>query len=288
MKNKFMKKISTLIFAFVFLAFFSSNLMAGDGADFKFIGFSEDGKYLAFEESGEWDSAGGEYAATYFINVAKNTFAAAPTVYEWGSDGEKKSLRLPRLNRYKRSVAANLKQFKIVRGKLGKLVAAHPLGDHSFDKPVSRETYYYEKDGSAKNKLVPFYEGEFLSPDYDPSGIVFTTVEYIVNPSDEEYYELKLKSTQSKLKCEEKSGVSDDEAEGIEVTIKPNINHGNLPIQILQKDKIIPAIRGCPSSYRIEQVWYYEGKIAVFLNNYKRGFEGDDMRYMVVTGTLDK
>ena len=262
MKNKFMKKISTLIFAFVFLAFFSSNLMAGDGADFKFIGFSEDGKYLAFEESGEWDGAGGEYAATYFINVAKNTFAAAPTVYEWGSDGEKKSLRLPRLNRYKRSVAANLKQFKIVRGKLGKLVAAHPLGDHSFDKPVST--------------------------DYDPSRIVFTTVEYIVNPSDEEYYELKLNRTKSKLKCEEKPGVSDDEAEGIEVTIKPNINHGDLPIQILQQDKIIPAIRGCPSSYRIEQVWYYEGKIAVFLNYYKRGFEGDDMRYMVVTGTLDK
>ncbi|HEY0461396.1 MAG TPA: DUF2259 domain-containing protein [Pyrinomonadaceae bacterium] len=283
-----MKKIGTLVFAFVFLAFFSSNLLAGDNADFKFIGFSEDGKFLAFEESGEWDGAGGEYATTYFINVEKNTFAAAPAVYEWGSDGEKESLRMPRLTRYKRSVAANLKKFRIERGNLGKLVAAHLLGDHSFDKSVLRDTYYYEKDGTAKNKMVPFYEGDFLSPDYDPSRIVFTTIEYPVNPPNEQYYELNLNMTPTKLKCQQYPGDAESAAEGIELTIKANINHGDLPIQILQKDKIIPANRQCPSSYSIEQVWFYEGKIAVFLNYYKRGFEGDDMRYMVVTGNLEE
>lgn len=70
------------------------------------------------------------------------------------------------------------------------------------------------------------------------------------------------------------------------MTVKPNVHHGDFPIQILQQDKIIPASRQCPSLYRIEQVWYYEGKIAAFLNYNKQGFEGDDLRYMVVTGEL--
>lgn len=280
-----MKKIQKFIFVTLFIAIMSSNLFAGDNADFKFIGFSEDGKFLAFEESGEWDGAGGEYATTFFINVAKNSFASAPAVYEWGSDGEKESLRSPRLRRYKTSVAANLKKFRIVRGNLGKLVAAHLLGDHSFDKSTLREGRYEEKDGQTVDKMIPFYEGESLSPDYDPSKIVFTTVEYPVNFINEQYYELDLNYTSTKLKCQKYPGDS-DEAPGIELTVKPDINHGDFPIQILQKDLNIPAIRQCPSAYFIEQVWFYDGKIAVFLNYYKQGFEGDDMRYMVVTGEI--
>jgi hypothetical protein len=201
-----MKKIYRLIFASLFLAAAAANLFAGDNANFKFIGFSVDGKFLAFEESGEWDGAGGEYATTYFVNVEKNAFAAAPSVYEWGSDGEKATLRLPRLTRYRRSVAANLKKFGIERGNLGKLVAAHPLGDHSFGKSVLRESYYYEKDGTAKNKMIPFYEGDFLSPDYNPSRIVFTTIQYPVNPADEAYYELRLNNSPTKLKCRQYPG----------------------------------------------------------------------------------
>ena len=107
--------------------------------------------------------------------MAKNTFAAPPAVYEWGSDGEKESFRSPRLASYKKTVAANLKTFKIERGNLGKLVAAHLLGDHSFDKPTLREENYREKDGSWTNKMIPFYDGELLSPDYNPSKIVFST-----------------------------------------------------------------------------------------------------------------
>lgn len=104
----------------------------------------------------------------------KNSFAAAPSIYQWGSDGENQTFQLPRLNLYKRSVAAILKRFKIERGNLGNLVAAHLPGDHSFSKSVLRETYYYEKDDSAKNKAMPFYDGKFLSPNYNPSRIVFS------------------------------------------------------------------------------------------------------------------
>jgi len=281
-----MRKLRTLFFAALFLLSVSVTLLAGDNANFRFIGFSEDGRFLAFEESGEWDGSGGEYATTYFINVVKNTFAARPSIYEWGSDGEKDSLRAPRLSRYKAGVAANLRKFKIVRGNLGKLVAAHLLGDHSFDKPTLVDTHYYESDGTSKDKMVPFYQGEALSPEYEPARIVFTTIEYPVNHQNEQYYELVLSSTPTKLKCQLNPGDTDSAEEGIVLTIKPDINHGDYPVQVLQKDVSIPPVRECPTSYSIEQVWYYEGKIAVFLTYHKRGFEGDDMRYMAVTAEL--
>ncbi len=134
--------------------------------------------------------------------------------------------------------------------------------------------------------MVPFYQGEALSPDYDPARIVFTTIEYPVNPGNEQYYELILASTPTKLKCQLYPGDSDSAEEGIVLTIKPDINHGDFPVQVLQKDVSIPGIRGCPTSYSIEQVWYYEGNVAVFLNYYRQGFEGNDMRYMAVTAKL--
>ena len=54
----------------------------------------------------------------------------------------------------------------------------------------------------------------------------------------------------------------------------------------LQKDASLPASRGCPINYAIQHVYLYEDYIAVFINTYHMGFEGPDMRYMVVTGKI--
>src|SRR5262245_50164838 len=56
----------------------STNMMAGELAALNFIGFSKDGKYLAFEESGEWDSGGALFSNTYFVNVDKNAYSLQP------------------------------------------------------------------------------------------------------------------------------------------------------------------------------------------------------------------
>ncbi len=56
---------------------------------------------------------------------------------------------------------------------------------------------------------------------------------------------------------------------------------------ILQKDTQIPQSRGCPLSYRIQDVYWYQDKyIAVFINILTLGFEGQNLRYQVVTGKL--
>lgn len=57
--------------------------------------------------------------------------------------------------------------------------------------------------------------------------------------------------------------------------------------EVLQVDKGVPSSRGCPLAYRIQDVYVYNREyIAVFLNMITPGFEGQSMRFLVVTGRL--
>ena len=152
-----MRKIQILFCVLIL----SANLFANNYADFKFIGFSEGGKYLAFTESGEWDYFGGVYTTTYFIDTAKNSYAVKPSAFSWTREDlpqSKKSLAA----RYRQSVKANLKRFAIVSDNSGKLVLAHLLNDLSFVKPVMQEDYFERSDGSQTDALMPNYEGGFV------------------------------------------------------------------------------------------------------------------------------
>ena len=122
--NAFMKKIRYSVSALLLILAASSALFAGDYADLKFIGFSGDGQYMAFEESGEWDGSGGSYATTYYIDVENNKYALPPTVFEWEMDSMKEAVRRPLYNRYKLKVAAGINKLKIIRGNRGKQVVA--------------------------------------------------------------------------------------------------------------------------------------------------------------------
>lgn len=275
-----MKKIRLLIFGVLLTAMMSSNLLAGDYADLKFIGFSENGKYLAFAESGEWDGSGGEYATTYYIDTVKNSFAAAPTVFEWEGNTPGYA-RL--LSAYKKSVAASLRKFRIVNGNTGAQTVAHLLSDMSFVKPVKSEHYFYETGKNEPvDKVVTDYEGAFIRRDtLDIETVIFSAGIDSYNQNTEEFYELTLIPTIAK-KTEECSG-----GYKIELTLQDNTGHRAHELQILQKDAdVLPKSRQCPYGYKIEQVYIYEGKIAVFLNVFGPGFEGPDMRYMVVTGEI--
>jgi predicted secreted protein len=56
--------------------------------------------------------------------------------------------------------------------------------------------------------------------------------------------------------------------------------------KLLQKDSVLYRSRYCPYAYDIYSIYVYGDRIAVFLNNYNAGFEGDDIYRLVVTGTL--
>ena len=60
---------------------FSSNILASDFAELEFIGFSRDGRYLAFAESGdEGESSRMLYASTYLVDTIHNKLAVRPLV----------------------------------------------------------------------------------------------------------------------------------------------------------------------------------------------------------------
>lgn len=278
-----MKKIQKLALALLILTAFSSIVLAGDYASFKFIGFSKNGKYLAFEEFGAWDGSGGDYATTYYIDTTKNSFAIAPTIFERTDDplDKLKGFRVESL--YKKDVALKLKRFGIERGNFGQQVVAHFLNDLSFVKPVQREHYFYE-DGKNEpiEKLVTDYEGGFIKRETSEiEKVIFNPNLDPYNQNTEEFYELTLIPTLAKPT----EGCS--EAYKFELALKDNTGHRNHELKILQKGSdALPKARNCPFGYKIEQVYIYEGKIAVFLNVFSQGFEGPDMRYMVVTGEI--
>jgi predicted secreted protein len=93
-------------------------------------------------------------------------------------------------------------------------------------------------------------------------------------------YKLNLQEQDSNLSCGEVG-----KAKMLHLTL---INEGTKKTKTLQKDNSLPEELGCPLRYRIQDVYvYHEEFVVVFLNLFQAGFEGDSMRYMVVTGTLN-
>jgi hypothetical protein len=64
--------------------------------------------------------------------------------------------------------------------------------------------------------------------------------------------------------------------------------HGQNWSRVLQHDRVLYRSRQCPYAYVVAAVHIYRDRIAVFLNAYSLGFEGDDVNKLIVTGTLDR
>jgi predicted secreted protein len=234
-----------------------ASLWAGDFSTLDFIGFSKDGKYLAFEEYGTADAAGYPYASVFFVDVEKNAFVSKPfeVVIENESATEAAAIK-----RVEAQAARRMRALKIVRGNTGKLLLAHFLTDKTYTALTGNS------DDAAPQKVR-------FELDAYPDG-------------QEDFYELALKQIEVKPQgCDDDSGVYkfyllDLKLDYFYAKVKSE------PTLVLQKDDALPVRRGCPLGYRIERVYQYKDKIAVFLNVYYRGFEGPDLRYMVVTGNL--
>jgi len=271
-----MKKIRNLACSLVIIFTLSANVFAGEFATLNFIGFSKDGKYLAFEESGGWDSSGALFSNTYFINVDKNAFALPPVKIDDFVEPFSDTNRFAARDRRLRALtAANLRKLKIVAGDRGEMVVCHLLSDWSFAKAVE------VKDTSVNPPLkVKNYEDAFLWNDTPVQRVIFNDYLNPNSPNTTEYYELTLKQIEVNAADSNRSGP----AYKFELTLDDRTHHEVLETQVLQKDTVLPAARQFPYGYRIERVYVKGTRIAVFLNVFNHGFEGPSMRYMVVTG----
>jgi predicted secreted protein len=255
-----MKKIKNyllLIAFFAFALFLPAKIYAGDYAALNFIGFSKDGKYLAFEEYGTHDGSGFPYATIYFINVEKNSYAAAPVRKMFDEKSMKvfDESKIPGEDVMRASAmkaaAANLKKFKIVQGNTGKMLVARLLTDLNAENVEPGDENTNQTVKFTDERMSSYYEKEYE--------LLLKTSEVKLKTCDYVYYPvLKFDLTLKDVKSETE--------------------------KILQKDNALPESRGCPHAYSIQNVYAYENRIAVFINVYTTGFEGPDMRYMVVTG----
>ncbi len=236
-----------LVVAVVLLFAFSA-ARAGDFANLNFIGFSKDGKYLAFEEYGVQDGSGFPYSNIYFVDVAKNSFASPAISVKL--ENETASEQLAR-SRAKVRAVVTLKKLRIIERNTGTLVVSRLLTDAGINNHLSGEP--------GKNQTINFAEligSMYRLGDYD---LVLKPV--AVKPKECDY--------------------SDQAVYKFELSLKDKMED---KITILQKDATLPSSRACPIDYAMQHVYLYENAIAVFVNTYHIGFEGPDMRYMVVTG----
>jgi len=237
---------SILAFASVSLPFLLGHASAGTYDDLYFIGFSKDGRYLAFETYGTGDCSGYGYSVITFVNTEKNDWASNPisTVI----DDETRTVQETRQEARgvnKKKAFNQISNLGIVDGNVGAHVVSRLLTDlTTFSGPIR----FAKEIGSM------YRHGD---------------------------YELTLKEMVANSK---ECSVS-DEPKIFELILK---NKETNKTKVLQKDRTIPRSRRCANSYQISDVFIYNNYIAVFLNMFiPPGYEGPDMRYLVVTGTLE-
>lgn len=242
-----MRNKRTLLPAVVLLLLSAMPALAGDYATLSFIGFSKDGRYLAFEEHGVQDGSGFPYSNIYFIDVEKNSFAA-PAV-KVRIDRETATEQLAR-TRARLNAAAALRRLRIVDRNTGTLVVTRLLTD------VSVNHFYKEADDTQTVNFAELISSMYRQGDYD----------------------LTLKPVEVKTKeCD----IFDQPIYKLDLTLRDNTAEKTI---VLQRDTTLPASRSCPIHYAIQFVYLYDAYIVVFLNSYATGFEGPDMRYLAVTG----
>ncbi|MEK7990380.1 MAG: DUF2259 domain-containing protein [Thiotrichaceae bacterium] len=228
-------------FTMLFLLLASFSVWAGDAAKLKFIGFSDAGNYLAYQQYWISDGEGAAYAELHIIDVERNRHIIPPIKHHHPDDRQLSALRQKNL----KAANAKLKKYKIRTNNQGDWLASKRFSDIG-----------------SNGKQVRFSVG--------------TPLANMPNIK----YKLSLKEKGSRVSCGDAG-----KAKMFHLTL---LNEGAQKTKTLQKDRNIPKVRGCPLRYRIQDVYaYHEEFITVFLNVFQAGFEGNNMRYMVVTGTLN-
>ncbi len=207
---------------------------AGDVASMDLIGFSKDGRYVAFEEFGIGDGSGFPYTTTNIVNVNRNALVAT---VETSLETDGSTLAQARA-KAKPRVEAALSRFGIVTGNQGRFIAATvPLND-----PLT----------SLSNLLAT----EFIA-----LGRSYTV-------------SLATKPAPDKPDCQSPPQF---------LVLKLAVNGG---IRDLQRDSRLPTARGCAYEYAVRSLHVYGRSLAVFVSYRRPGFEGPDLSWMVVTGSL--
>jgi predicted secreted protein len=249
-QNLWKDKIIHSIISFAFaLSLVNSALYAGDAAELNFIGFSEDGNYLAFEQYGFEDGSGFAYSEIIMVDVPNNSFAYSTIT----SHTEDENMTMESARDYTMmSALSKFDALGIVTGNTGDHVICHPTSDIDAEP---RHVRFYERSGG-----VPGLSG------FREYALTLNEIEVISNNDVYGYGPPKMLELIIST-----PGTND-------ITVLQRDT--NLP----KRRSNVLSYR-----IQDVYVYHYAGNayIAVFINYAMPGFEGPDMRFMAVTGKLD-
>lgn len=243
---------SVAVTALALGAAFTQSANAGDIATLDVIGFSKDGKYLAFEQYGTQDGSGFDYSEIFFVDVARNTYAANPVRVLIEDDGDGTSDRVARVEATAKALPF-LVALGIESGNTGRKVVSHPLSDLSAD----------------------------------PYSVRFSTSHYVARGYHWDDYRLDLKVSGKKGDC-----YAEHAPKLLEVTLTNGTEKTQRTLQKDKRvprsrgcviDYRIQDVYVYENGTSERAPKY----VAAFLNVTTPGFEGDDVMYMVVTGELN-
>ncbi|MBA2405063.1 MAG: DUF2259 domain-containing protein [Bdellovibrionales bacterium] len=243
--------IATALLTLTSLAF------AGDAAKLTHIGSSADGKSYAFMESGIHDGMGNAYARIRILDTLANKYAA-PTIERTQTEDEMENPGIDLA-----SVEAEV--LKKAQDTLKKLNISSRV-----EVVASRKVTDLE---ARKLKELSFSTSPIIG------GLGSATY--------------KLKLTQSKVKPASDMFCMDPAlAKKIKLEITDNQTK---KVRTLQADTGLPTSRGCAHNYEIEDVVVIQpdqsselaAKVVVLIRVFTVGFEGEDVRYMAVSGALN-
>lgn len=216
--------------------------VAGDASDLSIIGWSPDGRFMAYELYGVQDGSGFPYSEVYIVDVPANDFVGSAFKMQ-ASEADDDIPELDDLRRQNLAAAhARIRELNIQTTDKGKLLVYHPLTDVTTDG-------YRVRFATGPDALqpVPGYAYELLLDERE---------------TGDTCYEFRSKMLTLTLANDKQR-------------------------KVLQHDKRLPRSRGCVFKYRIERVIVHGEQLAVFLHAFLPGFEGPNVRHLVVTGTLD-
>lgn len=228
----------------------SSLSFAGDAAKLTHVGFSADGKNYAFMESGVQDGSGFAYAKIRFLDVSKNAFnSAAVSAQEDENTKEPGDLVKTEAAALK-AAEASLKKLNISTAIKGDVLVSRKITDID-TRSLNSATFTF----------LPGIAGY---------------------PSHEQF---KVKLTATDVKTSSGYCLNEGMAKKLKVDVQ---NLSNKAIKILQNDSTLPSSRGCVHAYEIEDVvsQNYGESVVVLIRVFTLGFEGEDVRYMAVSGSL--
>lgn len=221
---------------------------AGDLRSLSFIGFSEDGSYLAFLQSAVSWGSGEPYSEVAFVSVPDNKWIGKPIGF---SEGRHVKLNDP-------AVVKTMSKLKIQHGNTGDHLVSRPFG------PMDRDI-----KGTEKTQPEDF-QVQFNLPTADRS--------------TDDHLQVNIKeSPVENSECQD----WDVTPKIIEVTVK-NLNSGqSLVLQKdtkMPKSRAPCTYRYRLQDVYV----YGHREIAIFLNVFSPAIEGHNMTFLCITGDLGK